>query len=136
MGPGTDRRVLVVEDDEDVAVYLSTWFSDQGFAVELAGNGAEALEKLRAGRPDLITLDIIMPEKTGVKFYREVKGDQQTADIPVIIITGLQPEFKNFISRRRTAPAPEGYLSKPFGEEDLRAEVEKVLRKRPNRAAG
>jgi len=124
-----NKRVLVIEDDEDVIVYLSTWFSDQGMTVDVARNGAEASEKLRSSRPDLITLDIVMPQKTGVKFYREVKGNAETADIPVIIITGVQPEFESFISHRKTAPPPEGYIAKPFTREELLATVQKVLKK-------
>jgi DNA-binding response OmpR family regulator len=121
------RRVLIIEDDEDVIVYLSTWFLDQGMEVEVARDGVEGFEKLKRSRPDLITLDIVMPHKTGVRFYKEVKTNAETADIPVIIITGVQPEFETFISHRRTAPPPEGYISKPFGREELLATVQRVL---------
>jgi DNA-binding response OmpR family regulator len=121
------KRVLIIEDDDDVIVYLSTWFTDQGMEVEVARDGEEGFEKLKRNRPDLITLDIVMPQKTGVRFYREVKTNAETADIPVIIITGVQPEFETFISHRRTAPPPEGYISKPFGREELLATVQRVL---------
>jgi DNA-binding response OmpR family regulator len=121
------KRVLIVDDDEDVLVYLSTWFMDQGMEVEIARNGMEATEKVQAKKPDLITLDIVMPQKTGVRFYRDVRGNTETASIPIIIITGVQHEFESFISHRRTAPPPEGYISKPFGRDELRATVERVL---------
>jgi CheY-like chemotaxis protein len=124
------KRVLVVEDDEDVVLYLTTWLSDNGFEVEIAKDGNEATEKLKANPPDLITLDVVMPQKSGVKFYKEVKRDPQYGHIPVIIITGLQPEFKKFISHRRAAPPPEGYISKPFGDEELREAIAKVLGER------
>ena len=127
MAAQENKRVLIIEDDDDVIVYLSTWFSDHGMKVDVARNGAEASEKIRMQRPDLITLDIVMPQKTGVKFYREVKGNAETADIPVIIITGVQPEFESFISHRRTAPPPEGYISKPFGREELLSMVQRIL---------
>ncbi len=123
------KRVLIIDDDEDVLVYLSTWFSDQGMQVDVARDGIEATEKLQLFRPDLITLDIVMPQKTGVTFYRDIKGNTETASIPVIIITGVQREFELFISHRRTAPPPEGYISKPFGREELLETVQRVLAK-------
>jgi CheY-like chemotaxis protein len=121
------KRVLVIDDDEGVLAYLSTWFSDQGMEVDIARNGIEATEKLKSSRPDLITLDIVMPQKTGVKFYRDIKKDPETAAIPVIIITGVQREFETFISHRKTAPPPDGYITKPFGREELLATVQRVL---------
>ncbi len=121
------KRVLIIDDDEDVLVYLSTWFSDQGMEVDIAHNGNEASERMKLKRPDLITLDIVMPQKTGVRLYRDIKGNPDTASIPVIIITGVQREFETFISHRRTAPPPEGYISKPFGREELLKAVQRAL---------
>lgn len=124
------KRVLVVEDDEDVITYLSLWLSDQGFDVDVARDGNEATEKVKQRTPDLVTLDIVMPQKTGVKFYREIKGGKNPSPVPVIIITGLQQEFKSFISHRRTAPAPDGYISKPFSREELLQAIQSVLAKK------
>ena len=117
------KRVLIVDDDEDVLVYLSTWFTDQGVEVDIARNGMEAAEKIQVRKPDLITLDIVMPQKTGARFNRDVRGNTETASIPIIIITGVQHEFESFISHRRTAPPPDGYISKPFGRDELLATV-------------
>ena len=122
------KKVLVIDDDEDVITYLSTWLSDEGFEVDVAHDGMEATEKVKAGKPDLITLDIVMPEKTGVKFYREMRGNPETANIPIIIITGLQSEFEGFISRRRSAPPPDGYIQKPFGQAELLSTIQEVLK--------
>lgn len=121
------KRVLVVEDDEDVITYLSLWLSDQGFDVDVARDGNEATEKVKERTPDLVTLDIVMPQKTGVKFYKEFKRDPSYVHIPVIIITGLQQEFKRFISHRRTAPPPEGYIAKPFSQEELLQTIRRVM---------
>jgi len=121
------KRILIVDDDEDVLVYLSTWFQDQGMEVEIARNGNEAAEKIQAQKPDLITLDIVMPEKTGVRFYRDMRGNTDTASIPIIIITGVQREFESFISHRKTAPPPDGYIAKPFGLDELLETVQRVL---------
>lgn len=121
------KKILVVDDDQDVIAYLQTWLSDEGFEVATALDGIEAQEKFQSFKPDLVTLDIVMPNKTGVKFYQELRKNPATAQTPVIIITGLQQEFKQFISHRRTAPPPEGYISKPFSREELLKEIEAVL---------
>lgn len=129
------KRVLVVEDDEDVITYLSLWLSDQGFDVDVARDGNEATEKVKQRTPDLVTLDIVMPQKTGVKFYKEFKRDPRYVHIPVIIITGLQQEFKRFISHRRTAPPPEGYIAKPFSQEELLETIRRVLDEAASRSS-
>ncbi len=130
------KRVLAVDDEEDVLAYLEAWLMDQGFEVEVAHDGNEAWEKARADKPDLITLDIVMPEKTGVKFYRELKKDEEYSKIPVIIITGLQEDFQRFISHRKSAPPPDGYISKPFGKEELQQTIEAALAKMEKKKAG
>lgn len=127
MAEVTINKILVVEDDEDVITYLSTWLRDKGYTVEVARNGMEATEKVKTFKPDLITLDIVLPEKTGVRFYRETRKDPATAHIPIIIITGLEGEFQKFISHRKSAPPPDGYIQKPFSEEDLLTELGKVI---------
>ena len=67
----------------------------------------------RRERPDLVTLDITMPEKSGVAVYRKLKEDERFKQVPVIIITGVSDDFKKFISTRSQVPPPEGYISKP-----------------------
>lgn len=124
------KKILVIDDEPDVTGYLQAWLSDEGYTVEVANNGVEALEKFKTFQPDLITLDVVMPEKTGVKFYREIKGGPKPSPVPVIIITGVSGEFKNFISHRRSAPAPEGYIQKPFSREDLLNTIRSVLTKK------
>ena len=121
------KTVLVVDDEPDVVTYLSTVLRDAGYATLEASNGEEALEQTRKGRPDLITLDITMPEMTGVKTYRQLKEDEAFRRIPVIIVTGVTHDFKQFISSRAQVPAPEGYLEKPVKPEDLLAEVGRLV---------
>ena len=121
------KRVLIIDDDQAVLAYLSAWFSDQDLEVDIAQNGNEANNKIQLNRPDLITLDIVMPEKTGVSFSRDLKKNPETTAIPVTIITGIQREFETFISHRRTAPPPDGYISKPFDREELLETVQRVL---------
>jgi CheY-like chemotaxis protein len=121
------KTILVVDDEPDVVTYLSTVLKDAGYETLEAANGDEAMEQIRKGHPDLITLDITMPEMTGVKTYRQLKEDEALRRVPVIIVTGVTHDFKQFISSRAQVPAPEGYLEKPVKPEDLLAEVKRLV---------
>jgi len=107
------KTVLVVDDEPDARDYLTTVLQDNGFATVIAKDGTEAIAKLEEAVPDLVSLDITMPEKSGVSVYRKLKEDDQLKDVPVIIITGVSDEFQKFISTRRQVPPPDGYISKP-----------------------
>jgi CheY-like chemotaxis protein len=100
---------------------------DNGYATVSARDGNEALQRLEEGLPDLVTLDITMPEKSGVGVYRKIKETDEYKGIPVIIITGVSDDFKQFISTRRQVPPPEGYLSKPVEPGQLAGMVEELL---------
>ena len=119
MADSEKKKVLVVDDEPDVATYLSTLLEDHGYSVVTASTGMEAMEKVRAQRPDLVTLDITMPEQSGVKTYRELKTDPKLASVPVIIITGVSNELERFLSTRKQVPPPDGYISKPIDTEAL-----------------
>lgn len=113
------KTILVVDDEPDVITYLSTLLEDNGYTTIPARDGEEAMTKVKESQPDLITLDITMPEKSGVRFYREMKESSQWKSIPIIIVTGISDEFERFISTRRQVPPPEGYVSKPIDKEKI-----------------
>jgi len=113
------KRILIVDDEQDIRTYLSTLLGDQGYETFQAKDGEEAMQKVQAEPLDLITLDISMPEKSGVKFFREMKMDDRWKHIPVIIVTGVSEDFRNFISSRHQIPAPEGFVSKPISPEEI-----------------
>lgn len=125
--PEGQRTILVVDDDPDARDFFITVLEDHGYATVFARDGNEALQRLVEGKPDLVTLDITMPEKSGVGVYRKLKEDAGLSGIPVIIITGVSDDFKQFISTRRQVPPPEGYLSKPVEPEDLLGKVSELL---------
>jgi len=126
-GMPNPKRILIVDDELDIRTYLSTLFEDQGYITVQAKDGVEAMQKLQTENPDLITLDISMPEKSGVKFFRDLKSDDQWKKIPIIIVTGVSEDFKKFISSRRQVPAPEGFVPKPINREEILAIVKKLL---------
>ena len=121
------KTVLVVDDDPDACEFLSTVLRDDGLATAIAHDGAEAIRMIDEAPPDLVTLDITMPEKSGVAVYRKLKEDDQLKSVPVIIITGISDDFKKFISSRRQVPPPEGYISKPVDVEEFLSMVRELL---------
>ncbi len=122
---GGRRKILVLDDEANVVTYLETLLQDNGYDTVSAGDGREGMEKTKSEKPDLITLDISMPEESGVRFYRDLKGDPELASIPVVIVTGVtgyggRPEdFQKFISSRKQIPPPEGFIAKPIDRDEL-----------------
>jgi CheY-like chemotaxis protein len=121
------KTVLVVDDDPDARQFLTTVLEDNGFAAVTAKDGTEAIAMIEQEAPDLVALDITMPEKSGVAVYRRLKEDEQLKHIPVIIVTGISADFKKFISTRRQVPPPEGYISKPVDHAEFLRMVREFL---------
>jgi CheY-like chemotaxis protein len=125
------KTILVVEDEPDEVAYLTALFEDHGFNVISANNGQDGFEKAKSQRPDLITLDISMPEESGVRMFRDLQGDPATEAIPVIMITGVSHEFKRFIETRRQVHPPAGYFDKPPDRDQLLAKINEILAPQP-----
>jgi CheY-like chemotaxis protein len=129
------KKILVVDDEPDIVTYLVSLFEDNGYIALSAMDGEEAKEKIKSEKPDLITLDISMPEKSGVRLYREVKADQELARTPIIIVTGVSStqdggtgkDFERFLGSRKQTPPPEGFIMKPIEPERLLGMVSKLL---------
>jgi len=120
------HRILVVDDEPDALSYISTVLEDHGAETLQAGDGDAALELARNGAPDLITLDLSMPGKSGIEVFTELRSDQRTRHIPVCVITG-HPELRKLIYERPASPPPEGFVNKPVDERTLLLNVRKVL---------
>lgn len=124
-------RVLVVEDNADLAFGLQRNLEFEGYAVEVAGDGKAALERLRGGRFDLVVLDLMLPEVEGLTVLRRLReGGDGT---PVLILTAKGDELDKVRGLRTGA---DDYLTKPFGVLELIARVEAILRRAPARAGG
>lgn len=122
---GDKKTILVVDDEPDIRDFITTVLEDNGYATRTAVDGGEALDRVKEHRPDLITLDITMPEKSGVRFYRDMKESDEWKDIPIIIITGIAGEFEKFISTRKQVPPPEAYVAKPIEPKEILELVKK-----------
>lgn len=123
------KKILIVDDEQDVRTYLASLFEDAGYETAEAGNGREAIAQARAFQPDLITLDMTMPEESGVKAYRELKErNPELAHIPVIVITAIGEEMGRFLGTRKQVPKPEGFMAKPIDQAKLLAMAESLLK--------
>ncbi len=116
------KKILIIDDDPVVVTYLTNLFEDNGYETASASNGAEGAEILDDVNPDLITLDLQMPEEWGPRFYRKLTKNKKHKDTPVIIISGL-PSSKYSVIKAA------GHMSKPFDADKLIALVEKVIGK-------
>lgn len=126
------RTILVIEDEPDVRTYLVTLFQENGYEVLTASDGKEGEAVLAQSKPDLICLDILMPEKSGIALYRELRKNPELKAIPVVMVTGFKAEefpgvdFKKFVYER-SVPGPEGYVEKPIDRELLLRTVKEIL---------
>ena len=127
------KKSLIVDDEPDIVSYLEMVLQDRGYDTVTAGNGNEAMEAVKRDRPDLVTLDITMPEASGTRFYKEIRLDPELSNIPVIIVTavtglgGDKYAYEKFISTRHLVPAPEAYFPKPIDREEFLEAVDKIL---------
>jgi CheY-like chemotaxis protein len=127
------KMILILDDEPHVVTYLSTLLEDHGYETEAAFNGIEGMQKIKEKKPDLITLDITMPEQSGIRFYRELRDNPEWVSIPVIVVTavtgyGGDPEpFEKFLSTRKQIPPPEGFLSKPIDQKEFMDLVNQLI---------
>jgi CheY-like chemotaxis protein len=119
------KTVLVIDDDRDAVIYLRALFEDNGLKTSGAHNAKEGMAKAREKLPDLITLDISMPGRSGAEVFAQLRNDDELANIPVCIVTGAV-EFRAVLYHRSVAP-PDGYVQKPVEPERLMVTVRRLL---------
>lgn len=118
------RRVLVAEDDQDIARLIALQLRHQGFQVSLAPDGAEALSQARSEQPDVILLDWMMPVMDGLETMGVLKSDPALSRIPVIMMTA---KARNQDIQTGLTAGAAAYLIKPFPLEDLVIAIQDVL---------
>ena len=127
------KRVLCVDDDPDIRLFVVTVLEENGYTPLTATNGEEGLEIIKKERPDLVTLDVLMPRQSGIKMYRELRTDDSLKNIPVILLSGIarrtflrsQEALTEFGSEN--VPEPEAYMEKPVEPEELAEMIKKVI---------
>lgn len=127
-----EKTVLVVDDEKGVRLFLQTALKKAGFKVETAADGLEALDKVKASPPDVISLDLVMPKKSGAKFLHEIRKDKKLQHIPVVLVTAhakdyLGKEDFDDIMSGQTVQAAETYLEKPVKAETYVSTIKRAL---------
>lgn len=126
------KKILVIDDEPDMVTFLTTLLEDHGYETCVATDGDEGLSQLKAEKPDLVSLDLLMPNKTGIKMFRELRRDPDFANTPVVMVTGFgtddtpNMDFKKWIHERSIKP-PEAYIEKPVDKDALLAAIKKII---------
>jgi two-component system alkaline phosphatase synthesis response regulator PhoP len=112
------KRILVVDDEPDFASIVQANLEKDGFEVEVACDGVEALEKIKANPPDAIVLDVMMPEKDGYAVCAELKKDEKYVDIPIVMLTAVADHVSSTRYSHADGMSMEAddYLPKPASE--------------------
>ena len=119
-------RVLVVEDDPDIAQLVVHYLDKAGFSAETVANGREALAAIAARPPDLLVLDLMLPQVDGLEICRIARSNDATAAIPIIMLTARAEESDRIVGLELGA---DDYLAKPFSPNELVARVRALLRR-------
>jgi CheY-like chemotaxis protein len=123
-----DKKILVVDDDDDIRAFLSDLLTTEGYENLSASSGAEGVELALLSKPDLMLLDIMMPEMDGYEVCERLRADASTRDVPIIMVT-VKNDIAD-ISRSMVAGAT-GFIVKPFDPDSLLRLIEMVLTGRP-----
>jgi DNA-binding response OmpR family regulator len=119
-------RVLVVEDDQDIALLVARYLEKGGFATEVIGSGRDALAAIDQRPPDLLILDRMLPHVDGLEVCRAVRGNAKTAEMPIIMLTARAEESDRIVGLELGA---DDYVAKPFSPNELVARVRALLRR-------
>lgn len=118
--------ILIVEDEEDIVRLLAFHLEKEGYHVRSTGSGYEALEMVYERLPDLIVLDIMLPEIDGLEICRRLRGNVKTAAVPILILSARKEEFDKVLGLELGA---DDYMVKPFSVRELVARVRAMLRR-------
>ncbi len=119
------KRILCIEDEPEMIELIKIILEKRGFEVKGAVGGKEGIEKAKAEKPDLILLDLMMPEMDGWEVYRQLKTDDELKDIPVIVVTARSQSIDRILGLH--IAKVDDYITKPFGPGELIESIKKVL---------
>jgi len=130
------KKILIVDDEVEQIEFASNVLEESGYTPISATNGKEGMKKVKAEKPDLILLDILMPKRGGIGMYHDLKHDEEAKNVPVIICTGiakadsgpLGKHFEDIMMRQdQEIPAPDGYIEKPMNPDVMLKMVSDLL---------
>ncbi len=125
------KRILVVDDEPDFCSIVQGQLEKEGFEVELAYNGVEGMEKVKANPPDAVVLDVMMPEKDGYEMCKELKADEKLSNIPVLLLTAVASHVTSTRYSHADGMSTEAddYIAKPASAEQISKSLKRMLRK-------
>ncbi|MGE5570283.1 MAG: winged helix-turn-helix domain-containing protein [Rhodospirillales bacterium] len=121
------HRIIIIEDEADIVEMVRYNFRKEGFEVESFSRGREGLERLRRNPPDLLLLDIMLPDEDGFSICRQLRADARLKELPVIFLTARGEEIDRIVGLEIGA---DDYVVKPFSPRELIARVRAILRRR------
>ncbi len=121
-----NKKVLVVEDDRDILQLVKMYLEKEGFRTLSASNGAEALRQARSEHPDLVVLDLMLPELDGLEVCKKLRMSPQTSMLPIIMLTARSEESDTVVGLELGA---DDYVTKPFSPKALLARVKALFRR-------
>lgn len=124
------KRILCVEDEPEMIDLIRLILNRRGFDVTGASGGVDGLNKVRESHPDLVLLDLMMPDMDGWEVYQQMKADEALRDIPVIVVTAKAQSIDKVLGLH--IAKVDDYIAKPFSPQELLSSVEKVLAKSAN----
>jgi two-component system, OmpR family, phosphate regulon response regulator PhoB len=117
-------KVLVVEDEDNIALALDFLMTREGYDHDRIANGAEALARIRATHPDLVLLDVMLPEISGYEICQSMRLDPALADVKILMMTARGSAIER---RKGMALGADGFIAKPFELKELREELRRLL---------
>ncbi|EGT3616281.1 response regulator transcription factor [Clostridium perfringens] len=122
----TNKKVLIVDDEEHIRELIKFNLKKEGYDTAVAVNGTEALKTIKENKFDLILLDLMLPEIDGLEVCKEIRRNEETSDIPVMMITAKGEEFDKVLGLELGA---DDYITKPFSIRELMARIKALLRR-------
>ena len=123
------KRILVVDDEPDFCSIVQGQLEKEGFDVELAYNGVEGMQKVQENPPDAIVLDVMMPEKDGYEMCKELKGNDDFCDIPVLLLTAVASHVTSTRYSHADGMSTEAddYIAKPASADEISKSLRRML---------
>lgn len=118
------KSILVVEDEDNIALALEHLMRREGYALSRVASGADALPAIARDHPDLVLLDVMLPEVSGYEICQSVRLDPALSDVKILMMTARGNQMER---RKGLALGADGFISKPFDVRDLKAEVKRLL---------
>ena len=125
MSRNNTKLILCIEDEPEMIDLIRLILTRRGFEVKGANGGKEGLESIRKDKPDLVLLDLMMPDMDGWEVYQQMKADENTRDIPVIVVTAKAQSIDKVLGLH--IAKVDDYIAKPFSPQELLTSVDTVL---------